>query len=555
MSSYAAGSGPGGPSGRLELTWANKSLRLLAHEDGSYEWIDPGHYRFAEVRLLHHHSTVGEVGRTRGRDNLLIRGDALHALASLTELPEFAKQVAGRLRLCYIDPPFNTGEAFPQYDDGLEHSVWLTMMRDRLIQVRDLLARDGSVWVHCDDYEQHRLRSVMDELFGPEKFVATIVWQKRYSRDNRPAIGTVHDFIHVYAPLGGDWKHHRHRVARENSRQYRNPNGDPRGPWRPVPMTAQGYRPNQMYEIVSPAGVAHTPPKGRCWSMVRERFEELLAEGRIYFGQDGRGQPNVIRYLDEDEGLVPWTWWPHDEVGHTDEAKKEILTLFPDVEPFATPKPERLMRRIIHIATDPGDLVLDFFAGSATTAAVAHKMNRRWIAVESSAETVATYALPRLTKVVGGSDSHGVTEACGWAGGGGFRVFDTAPSMYEEVAGLVFLAEWATNGALAEAVAAQLGFAYEPAPPFSGRKGRRRLAVIDGLVDEHVVRLLAGELPEGEQIVVAATGVDPTAREVLRELRRGSSVKKIPGALLAGYQRTTALHELAPVEDSVGTPG
>jgi adenine-specific DNA-methyltransferase len=326
-----------GYEGRLELTWTNKHLRLLAHEDGSYEWLEPSDYRVAEVRLLHEVASVGTVGKKRAADNLLIRGDALHALTSLRRLPEFAGEYLGKVKLAYLDPPFNTQQSFLQYDDALEHSVWLTMMRDRLLQVKELLAPTGSVWVHCDDSEQHRLRCVLDEIFGPGCFVATVVWQKRYSRDNRPAIGGVHDYLLVYSPSGGDWKHHRNRIPRAAAKEYRNPNHDPRGLWRPIPMDAQGYRPNQMYTITTPAGVSKNPPKGRCWSMIRERYDELLADGpeqppsrigRIYFGQDGRGMPNVIRYLDEDEGLVPWTWWPHAEVGHTDEAKRRSWTSF-----------------------------------------------------------------------------------------------------------------------------------------------------------------------------------------------------------------------------------
>ena len=535
--------------GRLELTWTNKPLRLLAHEDGQYEWVSPSDYRVAEVRLLDDVASVGEVAPERARDNLVIRGDALNALRSLGRLPEFAREYLGKVKLAYLDPPFNTQQSFLQYDDALEHSVWLTMMRDRLLQVRDLLAPEGSVWVHCDDSEQHRLRCVLDEIFGPDRFVATVIWQKRYSRDNRPAIGQVHDYILVYAPLGGDWKHHRNRITREKASQYRNPNNDPRGRWRPIPMTAQGYRANQMYEIVSPSGGVHTPPKGRCWSMIRERFDGFLAEGRIYFGQDGAGQPNVIRYLDEDEGLVPWTWWPHEEVGHTDEAKKEILERFPDAPPFDTPKPERLLQRIIHIGSNAGEIVLDPFLGSGTTAAVAHKMGRRWVGIEREAATIETYALPRLRNVAAGRDAGPVTEAMGWEGGGGFRLLDVAPSMFEADAGLVFLAEGLTNGGLAEATAAQLGFEYEADPPFAGRKGRTRLAVVDGVVNEAVVRLLVGALPERERVVVCGTGIDTDARPVLRELRPGSTLRKIPAALLDEYRSTRQLRlELGDTE-------
>jgi len=527
-------------------------MRLLAHEDGRYEWVPASDYRVAETRLLHSVASVGEVGpdSARADDNLLIRGDALHGLTSLLDLPEFARTYAGKVRLCYIDPPFNTGQAFEHYDDALEHSVWLTMMRDRLLQIRRLLSPDGSVWVHCDDSEQHRLRCVLDEVLGGDAFVGTIVWQKRYSRDNRPAIGPVHDFIHVYAPLGSDWKSRRNRLQRESAKQYRNPNNDPRGRWRPIPMTAQGFRANQMYDIVSPAGIVHVPPKGRCWSMVRDTFDELLAAGRIYFGQDGAGQPNVIRYLDEDEGLVPWTWWPHDEVGHTDEAKKEILERFPDAPAFGTPKPERLMQRVIHIASDPGDIVLDCFLGSGTTAAVAHKMGRRWVGMEWSAETVATYALPRLTAVAEGKDAGIVTEALEWEGGGGFRVLDVASSMFEDDAGRVVLADWATNGALGEATAAQLGFVYLDESPFCGRKGRTRLAVVDGLVGEEVIRVLASALGSDERAVVCGTAIDPAARAVLKELRPGSTMRKIPGSILEEYrQQRRARSQLAQVLD------
>lgn len=541
-------------SGRLELTWTNKDMRLLAHEDGGYEWVPSSDYRVAETRLLHGVTTVGEVGSddTRANDNLLIRGDALHGLTSLLDLPEFARTYARKVRLCYIDPPFNTGQAFEHYDDALEHSVWLTMMRDRLLQIRRLLAPNGSVWVHCDDAEQHRLRCVLDEVFGGSAFVATIVWQKRYSRDNRPAIGPVHDFIHVYAPLGTDWKAHRNRIQRESAKQYRNPNNDPRGRWRPIPLDVQAGHATatQFYEVTTPAGVKHKPASGRAWSVTEQRMHELVAAGKVYFGRDGRGKPNLVRYLDEDEGLVPWTWWSHEEVGHNDEAKKEILERFPDAPPFGTPKPERLMQRIVHIASDPGDIVLDCFLGSGTTAAVAHKMGRRWVGMEWSADTVATYSLPRLTNVTEGKDVGAVTDALEWMGGGGFRVVDVAPSMFEEDEGRVVLADWATNGALGEATAAQLGFDYVNESPFCGRKGRTRLAVIDGLVGEEVIRVLVGALGAEERAVVCGTAVDPVARGVLKELRPGSTMRRIPGSILEEYrQQRRARSQLAQVLD------
>jgi adenine-specific DNA-methyltransferase len=540
--------------GRLELTWTNKHLRLLAHEDGSYEWVSPADFRVAEVHLLDEVATVGQIGPDRAPDNLLIRGDALNALQSLARLPEFAREYLGKVKLVYLDPPFNTQQSFLHYDDNLEHSVWLTMMRDRLLQIRDLLASDGSVWVHLDDSEMHRARSVLDEVFGADKFVATVIWQKRYSRDNRPAIGSVHDFIIVFARAGTDWRHHRNRIGRGAATEYRNPNNDPRGRWRGIPMTAQGFRPNQMYEIVSPAGVVHLPPKGRCWSIVRSRFDALLRDGRIYFGLDGSSQPSIIRYLDEDEGLVPWTWWPHDEVGHTDESKKEILDLFPESPAFATPKPERLMERIIHIGSNPGDIVLDPFVGSGTTAAVALKMGRRWVGIERERDTILKFALRRLRKVVEGEDPGGVTSLTGWKGGGGFRLLEVAPSMFEADDGIVFLSDAMTNGRLAEATAAQLGFDYVVAPPFVGRKGRTLLAVIDGIVNEPVVRILAGALAERERVVICGTGIDSDARSILRELRPGSTLRKIPAALLDEYRSSSQLRLDLGEPDTAAVP-
>lgn len=529
-------------TGRLELTWTNKHLRLLAHEDGTYEWVPSSDYRVAEVRLLNEAGTAGDVhGESeRAKDNLLIRGDALSALTSLTKIPEFRDEYVGGVRLIYIDGPFNTGQAFEHYDDALEHSVWLTMMRDRLLQLKKLLAKDGSIWVHCDDYEQHRLRCVLDEVFGPSSFVATVIWQKRYSRDNRPAIGQAHDFIHVYARDPQRWKATRNRLPHDakTMKQYRNPTDDPKGPWRVIPMDAQGYRENQMYDVVSPTGIVHKPSKGRCWGFLEGKYQELLSEGRIYFGKDGNAKPGVIRYLSEVEGLVPWTLWLHDEVGHNDEAKKEVLDLFPEHEAFDTPKPERLMQRIIHIATNPGDVVLDCFGGSGTTAAVAHKMERRWITAEWSQSTVETFTAPRLTKVVRGEDQGGVTESVGWEGGGGFRVLDVAPSMFDDDDGHVVLAEWAVNGALAEAVAAQFGFAFDTElMPFCGRKGRTRLAVVDGLVNEDVARLLVEQLPENEMLVLCGTMIDPAAQGVVAAARKGSRLRKIPDSILADYRR------------------
>lgn len=543
--------------GRLELTWTNKDWSLLAHEDGSYEWVPPSDYRVAEVRLLRDAGAIGQTtSDTRGAtNNLLIRGDALNALTSLAEIPEFGSEYVGQVKLAYLDPPFNTQQSFLHYDDALEHSVWLTMMRDRLVQIRRLLASTGSVWVHCDDSEQARLKLLMDELFGPESFVADIVWEKSYTRENRTDISTTHDYILVYAPNRSGWKAARNLLPPTEAQigRYTNPDDDPRGPWKAVPVHAKaekGRRAEQFYEITLPSGRHVKPPPGRCWLYTEPRFREIVADERVWFGRDGDAMPAIKKFLSEvQEGLVPVSIWPHEEVGTTGTAKNEIVGLFPAVTPFSTPKPERLMERIIHIATDPGDIVLDCFLGSGTTAAVAHKMRRRWVGIEWSGESLEQFAIPRLTKVANGADPGGISDSADWQGGGGFRILDVAPSMFDDDEGVVVLSDWATNSSLAETTAAQLGYASEAAPPFCGRKGRSRLAVIDGLVSEAVIRMLVELLEETELLTVCGTSVDPDAASLVRELRPGSRVRKIPASLLAEYEEAARWQPRLPVRE------
>ncbi|MGH2964735.1 MAG: site-specific DNA-methyltransferase [Solirubrobacterales bacterium] len=533
--------------GRLELTWTNKDKRLLAHEDGSYVWVVPSDYRVAEVRLLDNAGAVGKVNSKgkRAADNLLIRGDSLNALTSLTELPEFASEYVGRVKLAYLDPPFNTQQSFLHYDDALEHSVWLTMMRDRLVEIRKLLSERGSVWLHLDDAELAYARVMLDEVFGRPNFVGCVVWEKTYTpKSNGRGLSTDHDYIVVYAKDAESWlKDGWNLLPRsdEQTGRFSNSDEDQNGPWRTYPLDVRteddakraGYR----YEVVTPSGRKVKPAQGRHWALPKERFERERAEGAIWFGKGGGAMPTRKVYLkDARPGVIARTWWPHAEVGGSQEAKREIKVLFPNIEPFATPKPEAFMERIMRIGSNKGDIVLDCFLGSGTTAAVAHKMGRRWVGIERSCETLDTYAIPRLTEVVKGTDAGGITEAVGWDGGGGFRLLDVAPSMFLADEGSVFIAAWASNGKLAEVTAAQLGFDFEADPPYTGRRGRSRLAVIDGLVNADVATMLVQALPEGELLTLCGTAVDPDARSVLRNLRRGSTVRKIPASILAEYR-------------------
>jgi adenine-specific DNA-methyltransferase len=353
--------------------------------------------------------------------NLLIEGDALDALNALSRHEPWS--ALAPIKLAYLDPPFNTQSAFADYHDALDPAVWLTMLRDRLELVISMLADDGSIWIHCDDRGQAYLRVLVDELMGREAFIGTVVWQRRYSRDNRPALGPVHDYIHVYSPIGLEWKHVRNRLARSTGEKgWTNPDNDPRGLWNTHSLVAQGGHGTaaQFYAITTPSGRTVTPPHGSCWRVTKERFDELVAEGCIWFGLHGKNVPRKKIFLSEAKGLVPWSWWPHEDVGHNEESRRELRKLFPNVPPFTTPKPERLIQRIVHIATSPGDAVLDCFLGSGTTTAVAQKMQRRWIGVEASASTIETFALPRLQMVVAGRDPGGITTSVGWQGGGGF---------------------------------------------------------------------------------------------------------------------------------------
>jgi adenine-specific DNA-methyltransferase len=404
----------------VELKWANKGLRLVTGNDRAYEWVDSDDPRVHRVSPLQFLASYGD--RADLEKNLLIQGDASHALRSLRDAPSHRDEYVGKVKLCYIDPPFNTGETFRYYNDAMARSEWLTMTRDVLVNVRELLSPDGSIWVHVDDSEQHHVRCLLDEVFGPRSFVATVIWQKRTTRENRTSFSSMHDYIHVYAPAGPiEWKRVRNPLPDKGA--YVNPDDDPRGPWRSVPMTAQAGHATraQFYSLVSPTGVTHEPPPGRCWTYSRSRFVELLDEGRVYWPKAGAGKPRLKKYASEVLGVAPFTIWAAEDVGTTGSAKKELMRLLPGKQPFDTPKPERLLERIVHIATDPGDMVLDCFLGSGTTASVAHKMGRRWLAVERDDLVVSQMTIPRLRRMLRG-DGAGVSEDLGWQGGGGFTV-------------------------------------------------------------------------------------------------------------------------------------
>lgn len=585
-------------TGRLTLSWVHKEKTLVSSTEGDqdYAWVDTDAPRAREVRLL---SEIERVGAVSGepRDNLLVIGDSVDALRALVKTPEYAEQYLDQVKLVYIDPPFNTGEAFDHYSDSLEHSVWLTMMRDRLVLIRDLLAEDGSVWVHLDDQEVAYCRVLLDEIFGRSSFVATIAWQKVHGRDNRASFSKSQDYILVYAPMGKAWKQARNllpRTQEEIEAAYSNPDGDPRGPWTSGDLSAQAGHgtESQFYEITLPSGRVVSPSGGNCWRYTKEVYEKHVADDRIWFGRTGNNVPRIKRFLSEvQDGMVPTTWWSWKEVGTNDSAKKEIKALAPHPQPFDTPKPERLLERIVQIGSNEGDIVLDAFAGSGTTAAVAHKLKRRWVTVEQKISTVETFTKRRLCQVVDGSDRGGVSEVYAevpenilppnvtlaavreakrvidalhgegsfpdehdihdeqlkklskglkslgkstkskvrsWEGGGGFRLLEVQKSAYEVTDGRLFLAPWVIGDAFVRVVMAQLGFHPIDDPIFCGAKQRQRLAVIDGLADDDVVRTVASKLGSDEACVVVAKSVTASADTSLRNVSPGSRLLKAP---------------------------
>ncbi|MBG6226678.1 adenine-specific DNA-methyltransferase [Arthrobacter sp. CAN_A2] len=405
----------------VELVWPNKDLTLRASGLTGYEWLQP-----TDKRLASRPTFTPLTALPHSQSNVLVVGDALDALQGLAENTD---ALAGGIRLVYIDPPFNTQVNFRQYNDTMQRSMWLSMMRDRLAAVVPHLAPDASVWVHLDDSEVHRARMLMDEVFGEKAFVASIVWQKKTTRDSRAAFSSNHDTILVYAPSGPrTWKTSRNLLAKDEA-TLRNRDNDPRGPWTDAPFTAPGYRKAQQYDIITPSGVVQRPPRGRSWYATRPTFDNLLADDRIWFPKNGEGSPRLKLFAHQLRGLVPFTVWGSADVGTNDDAKRHLLDLFPDIEVFDTPKPEELLERIIHIASSPGELVVDLFAGSGTTAATAHKMRRRWIAVERITQTVLDYTVPRLNAVVNGTDRGGITSPIAWTGGGSFEVAHVSPRL------------------------------------------------------------------------------------------------------------------------------
>lgn len=392
-----------------------------------------------ELKWLGKETAVAAAGRTAfrllaedkelsygdpGAGNLLVHGDNLEALAAL--LPYYKS----RVKCIYIDPPYNTGSAFTQYDDNLEHATWLSLLYPRLELLREFLREDGSIWISIDDDEQAYLKVMCDEIFGRKNFVASAIWEKKYAPQNdAKGLSDSHDYILVYANNIDHVKTNLLPRTEEMDKRYKNPDNDPRGPWKAADLTSKTLASGHSYCIETPTGRKCYPAGGRQWAPSYETYQTLRKENRLWFGKTGNNVPSLKTFLSEVQGgMVPKTIWKREEVGDNQEAKKESVALLGLGNQFDTPKPERLIQRILQIATDEGDLVLDSFLGSGTTAAVAQKMGRRYIGIELE-ETAVTHVRPRLMKVIDGEQG-GISKTLGWQGGGGFRFYHLGAPLY-----------------------------------------------------------------------------------------------------------------------------
>lgn len=648
---------------RLQLTWYNKDKALIPTETGKYgyTWVDPSDPRYCETHTLVLDDYVQGAQTPKSDDfayseradlepqddNLLILGESGDVLEALTRVPELAKKYVGQVKLIYIDPPFNTAQTFASYEDNLEHSIWLTMMRDRLLHMKKLLAKDGSIWVHLDDVEAHRMRLLMDEVFGAENFQAEIVWQKADSPRRGLGFSVDQDFIIVYRRSEAFEPNKALRTAADNAR-FSNPDNDPLGPWwddNPSGNHGDGSG-GMCYAIQNPlTGEMMRPPKGASWRYSQQRILDGLQGWVPYrlenlhdadWRASNEGVPRdkasddvcalvldvpldearkrvAARRISGDplpeilirstggigrkayiptEGNNPRTWRENKDVGHNRAAKSELKALFPALTPFDTPKPERLLERILHTGSSPGDIVLDVFGGSGTTAAVAQKMGRRWVTCELLESTFTTFTRPRLEKVVNDEDPGGITrtkgervdatedglpdgvspedaakftsvlnklikddpelkksvevktlkaasktrrtkEVVNWRGGGGFQVAHLSPACFDYTPELdrVMLTAAATGETLIESVAANLGFTLlhpDDDYVFDARRGNALLKVVEGVATTEIVDWLASQVQPGETIVLAATTAMDGVRQHLRRAVKGSRVVALP---------------------------
>lgn len=493
--------------GRLELTWVGK------YEE---EKLEP--------RIL-----IEDKSKSYGdsdSENMLIHGDNLLALKALE------MEYRGKIKCVYIDPPYNTGSAFEQYDDDLEHSIWLGIMKKRLEIIRELMSEDGTLWISIDDDEGHYLKVVCDEVFGRMNFISTVLWQKIHSiKNDARYLSENHDFILVYSKNKEKVKFNLLPRTEAMNARYKNPDNDPRGPWQSGDLVANEERTNGYYEVVSPkTGKVFNVPQGKHWVYSKENMIKLIEENCVWFGKDGNSFPRKKRFLaDVMDGRKGDTWWTSDEVGHNQEAKRESIKLFGKNNSFATPKPERLIERIFHLASNEGDIVLDSFLGSGTTTAVAHKMNRQWIGIEAG-NHIFSHCKRRMDLVVDGEDG-GISKNYNWQGGGGYKFYELAEPLLVKspILPIYQINPSYTWEMVCEAICKIEGFTFKPSGEFQGYSSENRfIHITEEFVNTKYVMSVMKSLGEKQSLLIYCK--KNQADMILSE---NVEVKKIPKDLLS----------------------
>lgn len=463
----------------------------------------------------------------KNTENMLIHGDNLLALKALEQ------DYTGKIKCIYIDPPYNTGSAFEHYDDNVEHSKWLSLMKQRLEILHTLLSEDGSIWISLDDNEQAYCKILMDEIFGRKNFINNCIWHKKHTRSNDAKwFSDNHDFVLVYAKNKYIWKPNLLPRTEESLSGYSNPDNDPRGIWASSPCHAKTPNEKDIYEITTPSGRKILPPPGTSWRFSKENFEKLIADNRIWFGANGNNIPRYKRFItDVQNGFVPLTIWFRDEVGDNQEAKKEVKQFNP-VQVFSTPKPERLIERVLTLGSNEGDFVLDSFLGSGTTAAVAHKMGRKWIGIELG-DHCYTHCEPRLQKVIDGTDQGGISKAVNWQGGGGYKFYELAPSLLKKDEFDNWIIEPKYDAEmLAEAMAKHEGYKFSPDENNVYKQGRSTekdfIFTTTQFLSLELLHKIAGRIEADESLLICATHFEEGVGSAYSNI----TVKKIPQMLL-----------------------
>jgi len=508
---------------KLELTWYGKEIELnieprILIESNQFSYSKGDNNESLDENRV-------------AFNNMLIHGDNLLALKALeTDFTNCIKCV-------YIDPPYNTGSAFEHYDDNLEHSTWLSLMKPRLEILRKLLTSDGTIWISIDADESHYLKVLCDEVFGRKNFIDEIVWQRSYSPINlKKTLSRAHDTILVYAKdFSKSFELNKLPRSENANNRYKNLDNDPRGRWKSSDLSVGPIIKDKVYDITTPSGRIVSPPDGYCWRLTRERFQEYVSQNRIWFGDKGDNVPSIKRFLSEvKDGITPMTWWTRDEVGDNQEAKREIKILF-EKDVFDTPKAERLIHRILTIATNENDIVLDSFLGSGTTISVAHKMNRKWIGIEMG-DHAYTHCKFRINKVIDGEQG-GVSKLLEWNGGGEYKFYELSSTLLklDDFGQQIINPEYNAD-MLASAISKHEGFKYFPDKNCfwkqASNENNSYLFTTTKHITKDYLQSIHETMKEDEFLLVVCRSFESNIDNEYKNIR----IKKIPQSLLKNCQ-------------------